>query len=145
MRSCLARWISSALASSCQGRRRAAVLRPGRVLREHLVGDGHSYKAACGHALVVHKHAESAHGCGDRDGSRAIGRADIHPHDLRHTAVSLAIKTGANVKAVQQMLGHASAAMTLDVYAGLFEDDLDSVATAMDALLSAATDDETSD
>ena len=49
------------------------------------------------------------------------------------------------MKAVQQMLGHASAAMTLDVYAGLFEDDLDSVAAALDALLTAATnDDETS-
>ena len=35
---------------------------------------------------------------------------------------------GANVKAVQRMLGHASAAMTLDVYSGLFADDLDRVA-----------------
>lgn len=40
--------------------------------------------------------------------------------------------TGANVKAVQRMLGHASAAVTLDVYADLFDDDLDSVATALD-------------
>jgi integrase len=72
--------------------------------------------------------------------ARAIGRTDIHPHDLRHTAASLAIKSGANVKAVQQMLGHASAAMTLDVYAGLFEDDLDSVAAALDALLATTTD-----
>ncbi|HZL06377.1 MAG TPA: site-specific integrase, partial [Coriobacteriia bacterium] len=32
------------------------------------------------------------------------------------------------VKAVQKMLGHASAAMTLDTYAGLFPDDLDDVA-----------------
>ena len=31
------------------------------------------------------------------------------------------------------MLGHASAAMTLDVYAGLFGDDLDSVADRLDA------------
>jgi len=72
--------------------------------------------------------------------ARAIGRTDIHPHDLRHTAASLAIKAGANVKAVQQMLGHASAAMTLDVYAGLFEDDLDSVADALDAMLAAVRD-----
>ena len=39
---------------------------------------------------------------------------------------------GANVKAVQRMLGHSSAAMTLDVYADLFEDDLDAVADALD-------------
>ena len=30
------------------------------------------------------------------------------------------------------MLGHASAAMTLDVYAGLFDDDLDGLADRMD-------------
>ncbi len=47
---------------------------------------------------------------------------------LRHTAASLAISAGANPKVVQRMLGHASAAMTLDVYADLFESDLDSVA-----------------
>jgi integrase len=54
------------------------------------------------------------------------------PHDLRHTAASLAVSSGANVKAVQRMLGHASASMTLDVYADLFDDDLDAVATALD-------------
>jgi integrase len=57
----------------------------------------------------------------------------LTPHDLRHTAASLAISAGANVKAVQRMLGHASAAMTLDRYADLFEDDLDTVANALDA------------
>ena len=50
-------------------------------------------------------------------------------HDLRHTPASLAISAGANVKVVQRMLGHASAAMTLDTYADLFTDDLDAVAT----------------
>jgi integrase len=52
----------------------------------------------------------------------------VTPHDLRHTAASLAISAGANPKVVQRMLGHASAAMTLDVYADLFDSDLDSVA-----------------
>jgi hypothetical protein len=31
------------------------------------------------------------------------------------------------------MLGHASAAMTLDVYSGLFDDDLGALAARMDA------------
>ncbi len=58
-----------------------------------------------------------------------------HPrqHDLRHTAASLAVSAGANVKAVQRMLGHESAALTLDIYADLFDDDLDTVADALDA------------
>lgn len=55
----------------------------------------------------------------------------LTPHDLRHTAASLAISAGANIKVLQRMLGHASAAMTLDRYADLFEDDLDTVASAL--------------
>jgi integrase len=58
----------------------------------------------------------------------------VTPHDLRHTAASLAISAGANVKAVQRMLGHASAAMTLDTYADLFDDDLDAVSAKLDAV-----------
>jgi integrase len=45
---------------------------------------------------------------------KAAGLEGLRPHDLRHTAASLAIQSGANVKVVQQMLGHASVAMTLD-------------------------------
>ncbi len=56
----------------------------------------------------------------------------ITPHDLRHTAASLAISAGANPKGVQTMLGHKSAALTLDTYAGLFEDDLNNVAERLD-------------
>lgn len=56
----------------------------------------------------------------------------ITPHDLRHTAASLAISARANVKAVQRMLGHAKASMTLDTYADLFDEDLDGVAERLD-------------
>jgi hypothetical protein len=65
--------------------------------------------------------------------ARAAGLEDLSPHDLRHTAASLLVANGANVKAVQRMLGHASAAITLDVYSGLFDDDLGALAERMDA------------
>ena len=52
----------------------------------------------------------------------------VTPHELRHTCASLAVSAGASVLAVSRMLGHASAAMTLDVYADLFDADLDAVA-----------------
>jgi len=64
---------------------------------------------------------------------KRAGIPRVTPHDLRHTAASLAVSSGANVKAVQRMLGHASAAMTLDVYADLFDADLDAVAVELDA------------
>jgi len=65
--------------------------------------------------------------------ARSAGLDGLTPHELRHTAASLAVSAGANVKAVQRLLGHASAAVTLDVYSGLFEDDLDAVADRLDA------------
>jgi integrase len=64
---------------------------------------------------------------------RASGMpADLVPHDLRDTAASLMIASGASIKAVQRALGHASAAMTLDTYGGLFEDDLEDLADRME-------------
>jgi integrase len=62
----------------------------------------------------------------------AIGLPGLHPHELRHTAASLAIAAGADVKVVQKMLGHASATMTMDTYGHLFENRLDEVGDALD-------------
>ncbi|WP_286150310.1 tyrosine-type recombinase/integrase [Mycobacterium sp. ST-F2] len=58
---------------------------------------------------------------------------DITPHNLRDTAASLAIQAGASVVAVARLLGHESAATTLNHYAGLFPSDLDDVAQRLDA------------
>lgn len=69
----------------------------------------------------------------------AAGLQRMGVHDLRHTAASLAISAGANPKAVQRMMGHASAAMTLDVYSDLFEDDLSAVSDALDLAASLAS------
>jgi integrase len=56
----------------------------------------------------------------------------VRMHDLRHAAATLAIHAGASVKGVQAMLGHSSARLTLDTYAGFWADDLDGVADALD-------------
>lgn len=62
----------------------------------------------------------------------------LTPHDLRHTAASLAIASGASVLLIQRMLGHASAAMTLDTYADLFDTDLDAVGDSLERARSSA-------
>jgi integrase len=72
------------------------------------------------------------------DAARALGVPGLHPHELRHAAASLAIASAADVKVVQQMLGHKSATMTLDLYGHLFGDRLDDVADRMDAARAAA-------
>ena len=46
--------------------------------------------------------------------------------------VPIAVNAGGNVKSVQRMLGHASAAMTLDRYADLFDDGLDRLLDQID-------------
>ena len=68
----------------------------------------------------------------------SIGEPHLTPHGLRHTAASLAIAAGANVKVVQQMLGHKTASMTLDLYGHLFPDQLDDVADRIDVIGRAA-------
>jgi integrase len=99
------------LARQCEGKGRGDLLFPGDddgYLKRPHTTDGWFIKAV----------AES-------------GVPHTTPHDLRHSAASLAVSAGANVKAVQKMLGHASAAMTLDIYTDLFDDDLEAVATAL--------------
>lgn len=61
---------------------------------------------------------------------------DITPHSLRHTAASLAIASGADIKVIQLMLGHSSAKMTLDQYGHLLPDRLDEVMESMARLRS---------
>lgn len=50
------------------------------------------------------------------------GLAPLRPHDLRHTAISLWIASGANAKVVQTKAGHASIRVTYDRYGHLFPD-----------------------
>lgn len=71
------------------------------------------------------------------DGTRDDHFPTLVVHDLRHTAASLAVSSGASVLAVQRMLGHKSASVTLDIYADLFDTDLDDVAVKMGALIHA--------
>lgn len=79
-----------------------------------------------------------------RDGwfVRAVAAAGIEkritPHDLRHSAASFAVSSGASVKLVQRMLGHKNADMTLNRYADLMESEIDTVSVAMDAAFRAA-------
>ena len=50
-----------------------------------------------------------------------IGKPESRVHDLRHTFAVLSLQNGDNVKTVQDNLGHATAAFTLDVYGHVSE------------------------
>ena len=64
---------------------------------------------------------------------------DATSHDLRHFAASALISGGASVKQVQTFLGHASAVITLRIYAHMFPGDQDRTRNVLDAALSPAT------
>lgn len=103
------------LAQECEGKSREALV----------FGDGHNHLKQPSHGdgwLEV-----AVRRCQEVDATFPR----VTAHDLRHTSASLAISAGANVKAVQRMLGHASASMTLDTYADLFDTDLDNVSEAL--------------
>jgi integrase len=60
---------------------------------------------------------------------------DFRRYDLRHTAATLALAAGVQPKVVSEMLGHASAAFTLDVYSHLLPHMQDSAAAKVENLL----------
>jgi integrase len=66
--------------------------------------------------------------------TRAAGLNGVRVHDLRHTAVSLWIATGANPKEVARRAGHTSVRIVFDVYGHLLPDADDVLVDALDAL-----------
>ena len=66
--------------------------------------------------------------------SRA-GLPEIRFHDMRHTCATLLLRQGVNPKYVQELLGHADIALTLNVYSHVLPDMGDAAAGAMDAVL----------
>ena len=62
----------------------------------------------------------------------SCGLSDLVVHDLRNSAASLMVSAGASIKAVQRALGHSSAALTLDRYSHLYDDDLEALADALE-------------
>lgn len=65
----------------------------------------------------------------------AIGRPDARFHDLRHSYAVAAIRSGDDIKTVQENLGHATASFTLDVYGHVTKQMKQDSAARMDAYI----------
>ena len=70
----------------------------------------------------------------------AIGARPLSLHGLRHTACSLMLRQGVSIKVVQYVMGHHSAAFTLDTYAHLLRGEADSVGPAIEAAIGSRSD-----
>lgn len=64
-----------------------------------------------------------------------IGVPECRVHDLRHTFAVLSLQNGDDIKTVQDALGHATAAFTLDVYGHVSERMKDDSASRMQAYI----------
>lgn len=62
----------------------------------------------------------------------------IKVHALRHTAATLLLRAGVPIKIVSERLGHASVAITMDLYSHVLPDMQDAAAEAMSAILAKA-------
>ena len=71
----------------------------------------------------------------EREGRKPVELPHMVTHDLRHFYASALIAGGASVKQVQLVLGHASAVITLRIYAHLWPGEEDRTRTVMDAVL----------
>jgi integrase len=67
---------------------------------------------------------------------KKAGLPHIRFHDLRHTCATLLLSKGVHPKFVQELLGHATIAITLDTYSHVMPGMGDQVATAMEDALS---------
>nr|DAG40360.1 MAG TPA: Integrase [Caudoviricetes sp.] len=65
-----------------------------------------------------------------------FGRPELRVHDLRHTTATIAIASNADIKSVQNLLGHATAAFTLNTYAHTSEKMMQDTASRMQAYYS---------
>lgn len=71
----------------------------------------------------------------EREARKSVELPHMVTHDLRHFYASALIAGGASVKQVQLVLGHASAVITLRIYAHLWPGEEDRTRTVMDAVL----------
>jgi integrase len=66
---------------------------------------------------------------------KRAGLPDVRFHDLRHTCATLLLSKGVHPKLVQELLGHATIAITLDTYSHVLPGMGDQTANAMESAL----------
>jgi integrase len=120
---------------SRHGRRRVPIP---AVLRDHLVE-----RKLAGEGALVFGGANRARKMIERGAAamRAAGMEPLAIHDARHTYASLMIAAGVNAKALSTYMGHATIAITYDLYGHLMPGNEDEAAGLLDAFLARSSSD----
>jgi len=85
------------------------------VVERHLAGQTHSPLFAATNCLRLDSR-NWRRDAGWKAASMVVDRPALRPHDLRHTAATAWLRLTGDLKAVQTLLGHSTASMTLDLY-----------------------------
>lgn len=109
-----------------------------RIIKEHIAAYGLGPEGLLFHnrlgQILRYKDASVTF----RKAARKIGMKEREGmHVLRHTFASTLIQTGANVKAIQTLMGHSNIKETLDTYGHLFPNDLHVAVGNLDTLFAA--------
>lgn len=116
------------------------LLRTGRTGEDRIFGRSASQPFYAATIDGRAKRAWLARNLAERDAAEEEGRAPdlltlLTMHECRHTFASILIETGANPKAIQEVMGHSKIQTTFDVYGHLLPGSYDDVRARMDAFL----------
>ena len=93
-------------------------------------------------SLTLRANNRNTHGNITNERAHRPNRTRTRPHtasaERRHTFGSLARLAGADLKYIQKAMGHSSITVTAEIYAQLFDSELDQVSDALDALTEGA-------
>jgi integrase len=116
------------------------LLRTGRTGKDRIFGRSASQPFYAATVDGRAKRAWLAHNLRERKAAQKEGRPPslltvLTMHECRHTFASILIETGANPKAIQEVMGHSKIQTTFDVYGHLLPGSYDDVRARMDAFL----------
>lgn len=72
---------------------------------------------------------------GSKTAAESIGVPDLRVHDLRHSYASIVRSSGADLATLSRVMGHSSIKVTIDLYGGIYDVELDHLAQGLNDMI----------